>query len=85
MGGGDHGMTGGSAHVHLFTMIRAPLGLISGSSIAVSMSIGGVSVTISIRGVSVTIAIRGVSVTIPSRLVAKAAAIASITISTIPA
>merc|ERR1719381_31697 len=76
MGGGDHGMTGGSTHVHLLPMIHAPLRLVSGSSIAVSMSIGGVSVTISIRGVSVTI---------PSRLVAIAAAIASIAISTIPA
>merc|ERR1719391_83439 len=67
MGGGDHGIAGGAAHVHLFTMIHAPLGLVTRSSIAVSMSIGGVSITI------------------PSRLVAIAAAIASIAISTIPA
>merc|ERR1712168_1754030 len=57
--GADDSLTGGSAHVHLLTMIHTPL--------AVARSIGGVpvaiSVTISIRRVSVTISIRGIAIT----------------------
>jgi len=69
-GGADDSLTGGSAHVHLLTMIHAPL--------AVSRSIGrvpvAISVTISIRRVSITISIRGIAI---------ASTITSITISAI--
>merc|ERR1712131_219986 len=46
-GGGDHGVTGSSAHVHL--LANAPLVLVSGTSVAVSVS--GRRVAISIGGV----------------------------------
>jgi len=39
VGGGDHGMAGGAAHVHLLTMIHAPLGLVSRASMTVAISI----------------------------------------------
>merc|ERR1719391_1151859 len=74
-GGGDHGMSGSSAHVHLLPMIYAPL--------AVTRSIRGVPMTISVGGVSIAISIRGVSVAISVGRVAVTATIPSVTVATI--
>jgi len=53
-GGGDHGVTGSSAHVHRLPMINAPLVLVSRAvAVSVSMSIGRVSITI--RGIAISV------------------------------